>query len=174
MTKQEKQRLATKRWRERNPTYSYYQKNREERIKKQREWQAANGERVKEINKRSRQSPRHREWEENYRKENADLIKEIRQRYYQKNKYKFYHWAALRRKQIRKQTPQWANLEAIKHVYKTRQEIEAKTGTPHHVDHIIPLRGDYISGLHVADNLQVIPATKNLQKGNKWKESHHF
>jgi len=46
---------------------------------------------------------------------------------------------------------------------KTRTET---TGIAWHVDHIVPLRGKEVCGLHNAFNLQVIPAVQNLQKGN--------
>jgi hypothetical protein len=75
--------------------------------------------------------------------------------------------SAERRAAQRKQMPGWANREAIKQIYKEAQRLTRETGIPHHVDHIYPLISEYVSGLHVEDNLQILQATENLKKSNK-------
>lgn len=67
----------------------------------------------------------------------------------------------------RQQTPQWANQEAIKRVYEMCARISRETGVEHHVDHIVPLQGRKVRGLHVEYNLQIIPGADNRSKGNK-------
>jgi hypothetical protein len=62
---------------------------------------------------------------------------------------------------VKLRTPSWADMEAIVQVYK-----QCPIG--HQVDHIVPLRGELVSGLHVADNLQYLPASENRAKSNKF------
>lgn len=66
-------------------------------------------------------------------------------------------------------TPAWADMDAIRAVYEEAQRTTRSTGTPHHVDHEIPLQGRKVSGLHVANNLRVLPASDNCRKHNRYE-----
>lgn len=65
--------------------------------------------------------------------------------------------------QLRKQkaVPNWADLSKIKEIY---------TNCPKgmHVDHIIPLNGDLVCGLHIHTNLQYLTPEENIRKSNKF------
>jgi hypothetical protein len=63
--------------------------------------------------------------------------------------------------------PPWFNEAEVKDMY-LLAEILSRGGVTFEVDHIVPLRGETVSGLHVTANLQVIPAYVNREKSNKF------
>ena len=69
-------------------------------------------------------------------------------------------------------TPSWLtkdNLKSIETEYELAAWCSKVMGIKYHVDHIVPLQGKQVSGLHVPWNLQVIPAVDNLIKSNQFK-----
>jgi len=66
-------------------------------------------------------------------------------------------------------TPAWADLDAIRAIYEEASILNKEHGPrSYHVDHIIPLQGKTVSGLHVENNLQILKASDNLAKSNKY------
>jgi hypothetical protein len=113
--------------------------------------------------------------EKQYRQENKLKIS-IRMRLYsaqyrKENKSKRNSDKSKRRSAKLQRTPKWLNQEHLKQIETTYQiavDLTNKTGVPHHVDHIIPLLGKAVSGLHVPWNLQVLTAVENQSKSNKF------
>lgn len=66
-------------------------------------------------------------------------------------------------------TPLWADRVEIDYVYHAAQVIKDVYGTEWNVDHIIPLRGEKVSGLHVQNNLQLLSPSANKSKANKFE-----
>lgn len=66
-----------------------------------------------------------------------------------------------RKARIALATPPWADTKVMYEIY-----LNCPEG--YHVDHIIPLNGKIISGLHVPGNLQYLPAKENLKKSNRY------
>ena len=62
----------------------------------------------------------------------------------------------------------WANQDEINRFKDTAKQLEQITGVKYDVDHYIPLRGDYVSGLHHQDNLFAMPSTQNRAKSNSF------
>jgi hypothetical protein len=112
-----------------------------------------------------------------YRANNKDQRAEYRQtnrgrilEYKRTNKDKINALTAKRRAHKLNATPLWLtkrDFEQIAELYTCAQMFRLYTGQEYHVDHIVPLQGKNVCGLHVPWNLQVIPASENLSKGNK-------
>lgn len=108
-----------------------------------------------------------------YRLENNENISAKNKRYYTENKHRYYAWCRQRQAAKNDRTPEWLSEKhkrEIEEIYREAIRLQGETGVEHHVDHIIPLQGDNVSGLHVPWNLQVITATENRKKGNSFKE----
>ena len=71
--------------------------------------------------------------------------------------------------EARKQAmPEWANRHLINFIYTTRRYIQMETSERWQVDHVIPIKGKTVCGLHVHNNLQIVTADYNRKKSNKF------
>lgn len=106
-----------------------------------------------------------------FRKNNPELIKK-RKRNYQKTHAHVINAAIARRRSAKLlRTPKWLGPEEmwlVEQAYELAVLRAKLFGFAWHVDHIIPLQGDVVSGLHVPINLQVIPGVENIRKRNSF------
>lgn len=122
-----------------------------------------------------------KEYFENWRKDNLEKIleysrrqrikrKDWRAQYDRDRKLKNPEYNADRRCRKLNATPDWLtddHYSRIKEIYLHARDCKIITGEEYHVDHIVPLKGRNVCGLHVPWNLQVLPADVNISKGNK-------
>jgi hypothetical protein len=103
-----------------------------------------------------------------------EQIKLSHKKYSALNKDHIAHKNAEYRQRARQATPTWDE-DFTSFVFAEARDLakrrEQCTGFKWHVDHIVPLRGRKVSGFHVWNNLQVVPAKYNLSKQNNLKET---
>jgi delta 1-pyrroline-5-carboxylate dehydrogenase len=144
--------------------------NRKEYLKK---WQKANSEKTTQYTAKwvKRNPAKRKALVESWRKRNPEKVKEI-------NKKSGKKWAAnnkgarnaITRKRVAAllwRTPPFADYEQIKLIYLEAARLTKETGIPHEVDHIVPLQGELVSGLHVHTNLQILTRFENRSKNNR-------
>ena len=133
-----------KRWRERNPTTfkRWYEQNQAERADYWQKWYEAN---------RERRAESCAAWA----RENKHIVNAL---------------IAKRNAAKLRATPRWADQSAIREIYREAARLTADTGIPHEVDHIYPLQGETVCGLHCEDNLQILTKTENIRKKNRMPE----
>lgn len=93
-----------------------------------------------------------------------------RQRHKHANPDMYKTLTSLRRRRFRDATPTWLTHNqktAIRELYKIAIAMSRTTGERYVVDHIVPLNGETVCGLHVPWNLRVITQDENLAKSNK-------
>jgi hypothetical protein len=110
-----------------------------------------------------------RNWHQNNREKSLERGRVYRQQYYAQNQAKVFSLNKRRKADIKQRTPAWADLQAIDAIYEEAKRRRL-AGEDVVVDHIIPLRGRNVCGLHVHTNLQIICRIANARKSNKLLE----
>jgi 5-methylcytosine-specific restriction endonuclease McrA len=75
---------------------------------------------------------------------------------------------ARRKAALLRACPAWVDHDQIEEFYAMARSLTEKTGVPHEVDHIHPLQGEALCGLHVPWNLQILTKSENSRKKNKF------
>lgn len=143
--------------RERSRRRAKYQENIEKERAANRAYQENNRELVRQSSK-------------NWRANNPDKMREARSNWLKNNLAKNAASAAKYHTSKKNRTPPWLtddHFAYIESFYVHAAYLTETTGVQHCVDHIVPLQGETVSGLHVPWNLQVLTMSENSKKGNK-------
>lgn len=107
-----------------------------------------------------------------WRIENSEKYRQGYTNYYKRNAKAIYTRLKFIKCARNNRNPEWLSDEdkwIITEIYRLADQRTEVLGYKWEVDHIIPLKGKQVSGLHVPANLQVVPAEYNRSKGNKFQ-----
>jgi len=110
------------------------------------------------------------EYDKQWQQQNKDKKAKNYKNWQVNNRAKVNSYNSYRRALELQATPKWLTASHKLHIecrYSLATMFSNNTGEQHHVDHIIPLNGKTVCGLHVPWNLQVITAKENLSKSNR-------
>lgn len=149
---------------------AYYEANKDALYAANRTWLLAKPEKDSVYGKRYRDKNVEKEKAraKKYRDSHKQEALEYRRAYRASRPEMVRQWDANRRAQELKATPAWANEFFISEAYHLARLREKMCGGKWHVDHIVPLQSKLVCGLHVEQNLQVIPQTVNQSKSNRY------
>ena len=145
-------RCVQKHWRQTNAVYVRDADNKRLKI-----WAKANRDKANAQKRR------------NYAKHSETVYAQAR-RYQKANPDAKNAWEANRIASKLKATPPWLTKDQkleIRGYYKQAKELQWLSEDKLEVDHIIPLQGENVSGLHVPWNLQILPKSLNASKSNR-------
>lgn len=135
----------------------WYERNKELTKERARLWHLTNPEKAIEKNVK-------------YKNKNKKSLSEYNKNWWLENKDKRVAYQAKRRAAKLQRTPAWLTAEdhsLMADYYQMAKELEQIFPWKQHVDHILPLQGKLVSGLHTPLNLQILSEAANLQKSNK-------
>ena len=118
-------------------------------------------------------SGRYSDYYASYRAKHRDEAKAYHKQYKPLNRAKLNGLNSKRRAAKLNATPNWLTEQhfvQIETIYCHARDCQVVTGESYHVDHIVPLQGRNVCGLHVPWNLQVLPADVNVRKNNRYEQ----
>jgi len=150
-----------------------YRENPEKHSKKQSDWAKNNKEKInkKRVNYFNGNPEKVREMGRDYYKRHSERLKAKVSEYAKNNPHKVNALNSSRRSSKIKRTPNWltsGQKKEIQYFYDLSSFLTKITKIRHEVDHIIPLLGRTVSGLHVPWNLQILTKSENSSKNNRF------